>query len=165
MAGHGITGGINRPMHIKVIEHSFVISILNVMPRSQYREFIPAYMFRRNRLDIPVPMMQGIGDQPVKREQIFPNSSNPDEAFGFIPQYSDLWNIPSMLHGHMKDTFLHWNMARAYKTEPVLSAKWRYERPTDRSFSVKDEDQIQVQMGFELKARRPFKRFQQPTLI
>lgn len=165
LAGHGITGGVNRPMHIKVIEHSFVISILNVMPRSQFREFVPAYMFRRNRLDIPVPMMQGIGDQPLKREQIFPNSANPDEAFGFIPQYADLWNIPSMLHGHMKDTFLHWNMARAYKTEPVLSAKWRYERPTDRSFSVKDEDQIQLQMGFELKARRPFKRFQQPTLI
>nr|DAP34874.1 MAG TPA: Major capsid protein [Microviridae sp.] len=165
LAGHGITGGANRPMHIKVIEHSFVISILNVMPRSQFREFVPAYMFRKNRLDIPVPMMQGIGDQPMKREQIFPNSKNPDENFGFIPQYSDLWNIPSTLHGHMKDTFLHWNMARAYKTEPVLSAAWRYERPTDRSFSVRDEDQIQLQMGFVLKARRPFKRYQQPTLI
>lgn len=165
LAGHGITGGANRPMHIKVIEHSFVISILNVMPRSQFREFVPAYMLRKNRMDIPVPMMQGIGDQPLKREQIFPNSKNPDETFGFIPQYSDLWNIPSTLHGHMKDTFLHWNMARAYKSEPVLSAAWRYERPTDRSFSVRDEDQIQVQMGFKLRARRPFKRYQQPTLI
>lgn len=165
LAGHGITGGANRPMHIKVIEHSFVISILNVMPRSQFREFVPAYMLRKNRMDIPVPMMQGIGDQPLKREQIFPNSKNPDETFGFIPQYSDLWSIPSTLHGHMKDTFLHWNMARAYKSEPVLSAAWRYERPTDRSFSVRDEDQIQVQMGFKLRARRPFKRYQQPTLI
>lgn len=165
LAGHGITGGVNRPIHIKVIEHSFVISIFNVMPRSQFREFVPAYMFRKNRFDIPVPMMQGIGDQPMKREQIFPNSKNPDETFGFIPQYSDLWNIPSTLHGHMKDTFLHWNMARAYKTEPVLSAAWRYERPTDRSFSVRDEDQMQLQMGFVLRARRPFKRYQQPTLI
>ncbi len=165
LAGHGITGGVNSPIHIKVIEHSFVISILNVMPRSQYREFVPAYMFRKNRLDIPVPMMQGIGDQPVKREQIFPNSKNPDEAFGFVPQYSDLWYIPSALHGHMKDTFLHWNMARAYKTEPVLSAKWRYERPTDRSFSVLDEDQMQIQIGFVLKARRPFARNVQPGLV
>lgn len=164
LAGHGITGGVNSPIHIKVIEHSFVISILNVMPRSQYREFVPAYMFRKNRLDIPVPMMQGIGDQPVKREQIFPNSKNPDEAFGFIPQYSDLWYIPSALHGHMKDTFLHWNMARAYKTEPVLSAAWRYERPTDRSFSVRDEDQMQIQIGFVLKARRPFARNVQPGI-
>lgn len=164
LAGHGITGGVNSPIHIKVIEHSFVISILNVMPRSQYREFVPAYMFRKNRLDIPVPMMQGIGDQPVKREQIFPNSKNPDEAFGFIPQYSDLWYIPSGLHGHMKDTFLHWNMARAYKTEPVLSAAWRYERPTDRSFSVRDEDQMQIQIGFVLKARRPFARNVQPGI-
>lgn len=164
LAGHGITGGVNAPIHIKVIEHSFVISVLNVMPRSQYREFVPAYMFRKNRLDIPVPMMQGIGDQPVKREQIFPNSKNPDEAFGFIPQYSDLWYIPSALHGHMKDTFLHWNMARAYKTEPVLSAKWRYERPTDRSFSVRDEDQMQIQIGFTLKARRPFARNVQPGI-
>lgn len=164
LAGHGITGGVNSPIHIKVIEHSFVISILNVMPRSQYREFVPAYMFRKNRLDIPVPMMQGIGDQPVKREQIFPNSAKPDENFGYIPQYSDLWYIPSTLHGHMKDTFLHWNMARAYKTEPVLSAKWRYERPTDRSFSVRDEDQIQIQIGFTLKARRPFSRNVQPGI-
>lgn len=164
LAGHGITGGVNSPIHIKVIEHSFVISILNVMPRSQYREFVPAYMFRKNRLDIPVPMMQGIGDQPVKREQIFPNSKNPDENFGYIPQYSDLWYIPSTLHGHMKDTFLHWNMARAYKTEPVLSAKWRYERPTNRSFSVRDEDQIQIQIGFTLKARRPFARNVQPGI-
>ena len=164
LAGHGITGGVNAPIHIKVIEHSFVISILNVMPRSQYREFVPAYMFRKNRLDIPVPMMQGIGDQPVKREQIFPNSKNPDENFGFIPQYSDLWYIPSALHGHMKDTFLHWNMARAYKTEPVLSAAWRYERPTDRSFSVRDEDQMQIQIGFTLKARRPFARNVQPGI-
>lgn len=165
LAGHGITGGVNSPIHIKVIEHSFVISILNVMPRSQYREFVPAYMFRKNRLDIPVPMMQGIGDQPVKREQIFPNSKNPDEAFGYIPQYSDLWYIPSALHGHMKDTFLHWNMARAYKTEPVLSAKWRYERPADRSFSVRNEDQMQIQIGFTLKARRPFARNIVPSLI
>ena len=165
LAGHGITGGVNSPIHIKVVEHSFVISILNVMPRSQYREFVPAYMFRKNRLDIPVPMMQGIGDQPVKREQIFPNSKNPDEAFGYIPQYSDLWYIPSTLHGHMKDTFLHWNMARAYKTEPVLSAKWRYERPTDRSFSVRNEDQMQIQIGFTLKARRPFARNIVPSLI
>ncbi|UPW36474.1 major capsid protein [Sigmofec virus UA08Rod_7365] len=164
LAGHGITGGVNSPIHIKVIEHSFVISILNVMPRSQYREFVPAYMFRKNRLDIPVPMMQGIGDQPVKREQIFPNSKNPDEAFGFIPQYSDLWYIPSALHGHMKDTFLHWNMARAYKTEPVLSAAWRYEKPTDRSFAVRDEDQMQIQIGFVLKARRPFARNVQPGI-
>ena len=164
LAGHGITGGVNSPIHIKVIEHSFVISILNVMPRSQYREFVPAYMFRKNRLDIPVPMMQGIGDQPVKREQIFPNSKNPDESFGFIPQYSDLWYIPSGLHGHMKDTFLHWNMARAYKTEPVLSAKWRYERPTDRSFAVRDEDQMQIQIGFVLKARSQFARNVQPGI-
>lgn len=164
LAGHGITGGVNKPIHIKVIEHSFVISILNVMPRSQYRDFIPAHLLRFNRMDIPVPMMQGIGDQPVKRVQIFPNSKNPDEAFGFIPQYSDLWYIPSGLHGHMKDTFLHWNMARVYKTEPVLSAKWRYEKPTDRSFAVKDEDQMQIQIGFTLRARRPFAKNKQPGI-
>lgn len=164
LAGHGITGGVNKPIHIKVIEHSFVISILNVMPRSQYRDFIPAHLLRFNRMDIPVPMMQGIGDQPVKRVQIFPNSKNPDEAFGFIPQYSDLWYIPSGLHGHMKDTFLHWNMARVYKTEPVLSAAWRYEKPTNRSFAVKDEDQMQIQIGFTLRARRPFAKNKQPGI-
>ena len=40
MAGHGITGGVNRPIHIKCIEHGFIVVIGHFMPRSQYQQYI-----------------------------------------------------------------------------------------------------------------------------
>lgn len=164
LAGHGITGGKNAPIHIKVLEHGYIISIMHIMPRSQFQNITPRYLLRKNRWDIPNPIFQHVGEQGLKRVEIYPNSANPDENFGYVPRYSELSHIPSTLHGHMKDTFLHWTMARVYDTEPVLSAAWRYEKPTDRSFAVRDEDQMQICIGYEIKARRVFKRNPQPGI-
>lgn len=164
LAGHGITGGKNDPIHIKVIEHGYIISIMHIMPRSQYQNITPKYLLRSSRWDIPNPVFQHVGEQGLKRVEICPNSKNPDENFGYVPRYSELGHIPSTLHGHMKDTFLHWTMARAYTTEPVLSAAWRYERPTDRTMAVKDEDQMQITIGYDIKARRVFAKNPQPGI-
>lgn len=164
MAGHGITGGVNRPIHIKCIEHGFIVVIGHFMPRSQYQQYIPKYLLRFNRMDIPNPLFQHIGEQAVMRKEIYPNSSDPDATFGYVPRYTELTTIPSVLRGHMKDTFLHWSMARVYNTEPVLSAAWRYEKPSNRSFSVPDEDQIVMSVGFEIQARRVFKRNPSPGI-
>lgn len=164
LAGHGITGGKNAPIHIKVIEHGYIISIMHIMPRSQFQNITPRYLLRKNRWDIPNPIFQHVGEQGLKRVEIYPNTSAPDENFGYVPRYSELSHIPSTLHGHMKDTFLHWTMARVYTDEPVLSAAWRYEKPTDRSFAVRDEDQMQICIGYEIKARRVFKRNPQPGI-
>lgn len=164
MAGHGITGGVNRPIHIKCIEHGFIVVIGHFMPRSQYQQYIPKYLLRFNRMDIPNPLFQHIGEQAVLRKEIYPNSENPDETFGYVPRYTELTTIPSVLRGHMKDTFLHWSMARVYNTEPVLSAAWRYEKPSNRSFSVPDEDQIVMTVGFDIQARRVFKRNPSPGI-
>ena len=164
LGGHGITGGVNRPIHIKVIEHGFVMSIMHVMPRSQFQNIIPKYLLRKTRWDMPNPLFQGIGEQPLLRKEIYPESTNPDETFGYIPQFSELMSIPSTLHGHMKDTFLHWTMARVYTSEPVLSAAWRYEKPSDRSFAVQGEDQMQVCIGYEINSRRKFKNNPRPGI-
>lgn len=164
LGGHGITGGVNRPIHIKVIEHGFIMSIMHVMPRSQFQNVIPKYLLRKTRWDMPNPLFQGIGEQPLLRKEIYPESQNPDETFGYIPQFSELMSIPSTLHGHMKDTFLHWTMARVYTSEPVLSAAWRYEKPSDRSFAVQNEDQMQVCIGYEINSRRKFKNNPRPGI-
>lgn len=164
LAGHGITGGKNAPIHIKVLEHGYIISIMHIMPRSQFQNITPRYLLRKNRWDIPNPIFQHVGEQGLKRVEIYPNTDKPDENFGYVPRYSELSHVPSTLHGHMKDTFLHWTMARVYDTEPVLSAAWRYEKPTDRSFAVRDEDQMQICIGYEIKARRVFARNPQPGI-
>lgn len=164
LAGHGITGGTNRPIHIKVNEHGYLITLMHVMPRSQYHNILPKLYDRFNRFDLPNPMFQHIGEQGIKRKEIYPNSEHPNKYFGFVTRYSELMHVPSTLHGQMKSSFLHWNMARVYTEEPVLSAAWRYEKPTNRSFAVLDEDQMQICIGYTIQARRPFARNPRPGI-
>lgn len=164
LAGHGITGGTNLPIHIKCIEHGYVIAIMHVMPRPQYQNIVPKYLLRSTRWDIPNPLFQHIGDQPVKRVEIYPNSENPDENFGYVPHYSELSFIPSTIHGLMKGDMLHWTMARVFDTEPVLSAAFRYGQPSRRSFAVQDQDEMQMSIGFHIRARRPFVKNPQPGI-
>lgn len=164
LAGHGITGGRNQPIHIKCIEHGYVIAIMHVMPRPQYQNIVPKYLLRSTRWDIPNPLFQHIGDQPIKRVEIYPNTENPDENFGYVPHYSELSFVPSTIHGLMKGDMLHWTMARVFDNEPVLSAAFRYGQPSKRSFAVQDQDEMQMSIGFHIKARRPFVKNPQPGI-
>ena len=164
LAGHGITGGTNRPIHIKVIEHGYIMPIMHLMPKPQYQNIVPKYLLRSNRWDIPNPLFQHVGDQPIKRCEIYPSSQNPDENFGYVPHYSELSFVPSTIHGLMKGDMLHWTMARVFTDEPVLSASFRYGQPSKRSFAVQNEDETQMQLGFIIKGRRLFARNPQPGI-
>ena len=164
LAGHGITGGTNQPIHIKCIEHGYVMAIVHIMPKSQYQNIVPKYLLRSTRWDIPNPLFQHVGDQPVKRVEIYPNSSHPDENFGYVPHYSELSFVPSTIHGLFKGDMLHWTMARVFDEEPVLSAAFRYGEPSKRSFAVQSQDETAVQLGFIIKGRRLFAKNPQPGI-
>ena len=175
LAGHGITGGTNNPLHIKCIEHGYIIAIMHVMPKPQYQNIVPKYLLRSTRWDVPNPLFQHIGDQPIKRVEIYPNSTNPNQNFGYVPHYSELSFIPSTIHGMMKGEMLHWTMSRVFSSEPVLSAAFRYAEPSMRSFAVQSmtvgtsqtvvtAPQMQVQVGFLINARRLFVKNAQPGI-
>ena len=159
LAGHGITGGRNAPMLIKCIEHGYIIHIISIMPRSQFHNILPRLYLRKNRFDIPNPIFSNIGEQAIDQIEIYPRTTTPTARFGYVPRYNELSYLPSTVHGHMKDTFAHWHMARMYTTsEPVLSAAFRYELPTDRSFAIKDEDQVQISIGIYNIGHRMFSK-------
>lgn len=175
LAGHGITGGTNNPLHIKCIEHGYIVAIMHVMPKPQYQNIVPKYLLRSTRWDVPNPLFQHVGDQPIKRVEIFPNSTNPNQNFGYVPHYTELSFVPSTIHGMMKGEMLHWTMARVFTSEPVLSAAFRYAEPSMRSFSVQTmtvgtsqtvvtAPQMQVQVGFLVHARRLFVKNAQPGI-
>jgi hypothetical protein len=166
LAGHGITGGSNKPIHIKVIEHGYIVPILSIMPRSQFHNILPKLYLRKTRFDVPNPIFAHIGEQETLQVEFFPRTTTDvGTRWGYVPRYSELSHLPSTVHGHMKDTFSFAHMARMYSdAEPFLSAAWRYEIPTNRSFSVKDEDQVQMALGIHLHARRPFSKNPRPGI-
>lgn len=171
LAGHGITGGTNQPIHIKCIEHGFVIAIMHVMPLPQYHTVVPKYLLRKTRWDLPNPLFQHIGDQEILTEELYPNATA-GKKFGYGTRYAELSYIPSTVHGLMKSQMMHWTMCRTFESEPELSAAFRYAEPSMRSFAVQYLDanhtirapQMQCTLGFDIKSRRPFMKNPQPGI-
>ncbi len=157
LAGHGITGANKSMVTIRVKEHCFIFGLAHIMPMPQYHTQLPRHLLRSTRWDIPNPVFEFVGEQPVYDEEIYPNTTTPGTIFGFVPRYSELSYIPSVLRGQMRSAFASWNMARLYTSQPQLSAAWRYEVPTSRTMAVTTEDQFQVDFGFFCRAIRPFR--------
>lgn len=157
LAGHGITGANKSLIDIKIKEHCYVFALAHIMPTPQYHTMVARDLLQSTRWDLPNPIFEFVGEQPVYSVELYPNASDPKEILGFVPRYSELSYLPSVLRGQMRSAFASWNMARMFSTQPVLSAAFRYEKPTDRTMAVKNEDEFQVDFAFICKAKRPFR--------
>lgn len=157
LAGHGITGANKSLIDIKIKEHCYVFALAHIMPTPQYHTMVSRDLLQSTRWDLPNPVFEFVGEQPVYSVELYPNASNPKQILGFVPRYSELSYLPSVLRGQMRSAFASWNMARIFTTQPVLSAAFRYEKPTDRTMAVKNEDEFQLDFAFICKATRPFR--------
>lgn len=157
LAGHGITGANKSLIDIKIKEHCYVFALAHIMPTPQYHTMVARDLLQSTRWDLPNPVFEFVGEQPVYSVELYPNASDPKQILGFVPRYSELSYLPSVLRGQMRSAFASWNMARIFKTQPVLSAAFRYEKPTDRTMAVKNEDEFQLDFAFICKAKRPFR--------
>lgn len=157
LAGHGITGANKSLIDIKIKEHCYVFALAHIMPTPQYHTMVCRDLLQSTRWDLPNPVFEFVGEEPVYAVELFPNASDPKQILGFVPRYSELSYLPSVLRGQMRSAFASWNMARIFKTQPVLSAAFRYEKPTDRTMAVKNEDEFQLDFAFICKAKRPFR--------
>lgn len=157
LAGHGITGANKSLIDIKVKEHCYIFALAHIMPTPQYHTMIPKHLLRSTRWDLPNPVFEFVGEQPVYAIELYPNAADSSQIIGYVPRYSELSYLPSVLRGQMRSAFASWNMARMFSTQPVLSAAFRYEPPTNRTMAVTNEDEFQLDFAFICKAKRPFR--------
>lgn len=103
---------------IRVLNHTF--------PRG-----ISKTWTRRSQLDFYLPEFNNIGDQEVKKYEIYGSSATPDATFGYQERYAEYKMIPSKVSGFMKPdvtgTLAVYNYSDYYTTTPSLSATWMFE--------------------------------------
>jgi len=76
-------------------EHGFIIAIMEVKPNANYGQGIERWWRWALPTDYPMDIFAGIGDQEIKREELFYNNKAGkgalnDETFGYIPRYSEM---------------------------------------------------------------------------
>lgn len=166
MRGHGISVAGGNNFSYKAEEHGFIIGILNVQPLTAYQQGLPRLFSREDKLDYAFPTFANIGEQAILNKELYVDTENRDEIFGYIPRYSEYRYINNRVAGDFRDTLDFWHMGRIFGNLPTLNSAFIECDPTERSFAVANEDdhKILAHVFNNVKATRALPKFAVPTI-
>lgn len=130
-------------------EHGFVIGVMCVRHNHSYQQGIERFWSRTDRLDYYFPQFANLGEQPVKKKEIYLTGTETDEeTFGYQEAWADYRMKPDRVSGKMRSnaegTLDFWHYADNYSKEPTLSQEWMNEGKEEiaRTLIVQDEPQF-----------------------
>jgi hypothetical protein len=130
-------------------EHGFVIGVCCVRHNHSYQQGLERFWSRTDRLDYYVPQFANLGEQPVKKKEIYLTGTATDEnTFGYQEAWADYRMKPNRVSGKMRSnatgTLDFWHYADNYKNEPTLSQEWMAEGKEEiaRTLIVQNEPQF-----------------------
>lgn len=167
----------------KATEHGYVIVIASLVPHAFYSNGIDGDLLQSQIGDIASPKLQGLGEQPVYREEVMGayNTISSDPYFGYSPQYSRYKYRNDEIHGELRDT--------PHQPVAIGSGSLRYfvlQRTLENSNQILDTSFVEIPITFldqcfsvttaasgysymwyiqwQLKMTRPLAEYSIPTL-
>lgn len=132
--GHGIATIKTRPFRRFIEEHSYILTLLSVRPKTMYMESQHKMWDRLDKLDYWQPELQAIGQEPIANKELYADHSDPNGVFGYQDRYANLNRIPSRVSGEMRSTLASWTYARSFGSDPTLNADFVNCNPTNRVY-------------------------------
>lgn len=130
-------------------EHGFVIGVCCVRHNHSYQQGLERFWSREDRLDYYVPQFANLGEQPVKKKEIYlTGTATDDETFGFQEAWADYRMKPNRVCGKMRSNATgsldFWHYADNYEEVPTLSQGWMAEGKKEiaRTLIVQNEPQF-----------------------
>lgn len=156
MGGHGISLGGGNSFNYYAEEHGIIIGIINVQPDTAYQQGIHRMWSRETALDYAWPEFANLGEQEIKRKEIFANGTveNMNQTFGYIPRYSDYKYVNNRVAGEFRTAYNYWHMGRIFSTQPSLNSAFITANPTTRIFAVETGDHILAHTYVKCRAVR-----------
>lgn len=167
MAGHGISVTSGKSGSYYCEEHGYIIGIMSVMPKTAYQQGIPRTFLKTDSLDYFWPTFANIGEQEVKKQELYAYTSNAQDTFGYVPRYAEYKYMPSRVAGEFRTTLNYWHLGRIFSTEPSLNSTFIECDPTKRIFAVEDPstDSLYCHVLNKIKAIRPMPKYGTPMGI
>ena len=156
MYGHGLANMRGNAYRRHFTEHGYIHTMFSVRPRSVYTSGIPRHFLRQDREDFFQKEFQHIGQQEVKVNEIYADSTNGDNVFGYQDRYREYREQPSQVAGEFRTSLNYWHMGREFASEPTLNASFVECDATDRIFNVSHSqaDSLWVMLNHRCVARR-----------
>lgn len=140
MAGHGIAVVNGGTKSYFCEEHGYILGIMSVMPKTAYQQGIPKHFLKHtDPFQYFWPSFANIGEQEILQQELYANSANPNNVFGYTPRYAEYKYEINRVAGEFRTSLAHWHAGRIFASDPALNGTFVTSNPTDRIFAVTDE--------------------------
>lgn len=114
-------------------QHGWIIGLISVCARSGYAQGLDRKWTRKEPLEYAWTQFAHIGDQEVKNQEIYwqhqTGNQDNEEAFGYIPRYSEYRFANDVVSGQMRDTLRFMHLNRWFDNLPTLNQSFLEARP------------------------------------
>lgn len=124
-------------------EHGILLGICVARYDHSYPQGLEKFWSRKNRFDYYWPVFANLGEEAVKKKEIFAQGTTEDEeTFGYQERWYDYRYKPDRVAAYMRPgvsgTLDSWHLADYYTQAPTLSDEWIREDKTniDRVIAV-----------------------------
>lgn len=154
MHGHGLAAMRSNRYRRFIEEHGYVFSLMSVRPKTMYSQGIARHWNRRFKEDFWQKELQHIGQQEVKKMELYAGSADPFGVFGYQDRYDEYRRNESRVSGEFRTLLNYWHMSREFASEPALNAAFIKCTPTERIFADNQEKTLYVMAAHSMQARR-----------
>lgn len=174
-AAYSVTADVHSDFTKSFVEHGFIFGLCVARYDHTYQQGLERFWSRSDRFDYYWPSLANIGEQPVKRKEIYCTglNDNDDRVFGYQEAWADYRYKPSRVAGEMRSrvpkTLDVWHLADNYDGAPFLSAEWIEEDKTNLNRALAVSDKVSNQLWADIFIKntsvRPMPIYSIPGLI
>lgn len=156
-------------------EHGYIIWLIRVRTELSYQQGLHRFWKRLTREDLYDPMLAGLGEQAVLRQEIYCTGVDADDntVFGYQERWHELRSMYSTVSGLFRSTSAGtidpWHLAQEFLVPPVLGPTFIEDRPPmDRILAagaLADDQQYLADILITRDAIRPIPTFGTPVLL
>jgi hypothetical protein len=156
MYGHGIGMAKSNRYKTRFQEHGMVISMFSVRPNPMYSNGIERHFLKNDREDFYQRELAHIGQQEVLEQEVYADSTNSGNVFGWNDRYAEYRHARSMAVAEFRDVLDYWHLARKFSTAPALNQAFVEVTPADtkRIFNEQTNHSLWVFCDHQVQARR-----------
>ena len=174
-AAFSVTADVHSDFTKSFVEHGFIFGLCVARYDHTYQQGLERFWSRSDRFDYYWPSLANIGEQPVKRKEIYCTgiADNDDRVFGYQEAWADYRYKPSRVAGEMRsrvpNTLDVWHLADNYTGAPFLSDEWIQEDSSNlnRALAVSEivSNQLWADIFIKNTSVRPMPIYSIPGLI
>ena len=173
-AAYSLTSDVSDSFTASFTEHGIIMGLICFRTTHAYQQGIERIFSRKSRYDFYWPVLANIGEQAVKRKEIYADGTAADEdSFGFQEAWAEYRYKPAKVTGAFRSNYDQsldvWHLADYYEEPPAYSPSWLAETTAnlDRTLAVPSsvEDQFIYNIYVVNKSTRPMPMYSIPGLV